>query len=362
MVIKLKALFFILISGLLVSTLSWGAEVYEFYHGTRAMAMGNAFVAVADDEQAVFLNPAGLAGIKNTEFTLLTADLISSYDIVLSALSGYSAISGITGKEGADLSDVVMGKNIYGRAQLTSTLVMPYFGLGFIVDSQVGLSSVNRVLPKINLGYMTTNGVQASFGAPIWKNFRKKGELRIGIGGKYLFRRGGFRTLKTVETVNLTRAKLSQITGPYGTGIGVDVGSQYYFRASNHLSFSLGCVYTDIGDTNFGAKPMPIKGNLATGGMVKYTLGKSAVSFSYDYKHILEKTDWRKKNHFGLEVSLPMVKLWGGINQVFVTYGAAVDLWLFKVSGISYAVEHGSFVHINPERRYEAQIVTTFEL
>jgi hypothetical protein len=41
---------------------------YNFAYGTKAMAMGNAFTAVADDLTAVFWNPAGLVAMRSPEF------------------------------------------------------------------------------------------------------------------------------------------------------------------------------------------------------------------------------------------------------------------------------------------------------
>ncbi len=46
---------------LLVPSLGWGAGFALFEHGNRAMAMGGAFTAVADDPSAIYWNPAGLA-------------------------------------------------------------------------------------------------------------------------------------------------------------------------------------------------------------------------------------------------------------------------------------------------------------
>jgi hypothetical protein len=43
---------------------------YNFAYGTKAMAMGNAFTAVADDLTAAFWNPAGLAAKRSPEFYL----------------------------------------------------------------------------------------------------------------------------------------------------------------------------------------------------------------------------------------------------------------------------------------------------
>jgi len=44
-----------------VPSLSWGSGFSLFEHGNRAMAMGGAFTAVADDPSALFWNPAGMA-------------------------------------------------------------------------------------------------------------------------------------------------------------------------------------------------------------------------------------------------------------------------------------------------------------
>ncbi len=41
---------------------------YNFVYGTKAMSMGNAFTAVADDLTAVFWNPAGLAAMRSPVF------------------------------------------------------------------------------------------------------------------------------------------------------------------------------------------------------------------------------------------------------------------------------------------------------
>lgn len=45
-------------------------------NGAKAMAMGGAFVGLADDYSAVFWNPAGLTQMKQASFSLLVADVI----------------------------------------------------------------------------------------------------------------------------------------------------------------------------------------------------------------------------------------------------------------------------------------------
>ena len=50
--------------GLLATHVVSAAGIYSEGIGARALSMGGAFVAVADDSTAVFWNPAGLAQLK----------------------------------------------------------------------------------------------------------------------------------------------------------------------------------------------------------------------------------------------------------------------------------------------------------
>jgi len=60
-----------------VSSLSHGAGFLIYEHGAAAMAMGGAFVAIANNPTAIFHNPAGLAWLKGTQIdfgaTLITS-------------------------------------------------------------------------------------------------------------------------------------------------------------------------------------------------------------------------------------------------------------------------------------------------
>ena len=47
----------------------------QLFVGTRPLSMGGAFIAVADDANTITWNPAGLPGLRRTEFTTTYADL-----------------------------------------------------------------------------------------------------------------------------------------------------------------------------------------------------------------------------------------------------------------------------------------------
>ncbi len=310
--------------------------------------MGGAYVAIVDDEQAIFLNPAGLAGNEKAQFHYVAADLTVSTDLVASFTESAEAFGNLS----PETLNVLMGKNIYSQVMLTPTLLMPNFGVSVLVDGQYAVLAENKALPQLTLGYQTTNGGQAAYGFKLGGRRRSRSELRLGIGGKVLWRRGGYNTLSLSQILSIGPSTLSEVSGNFGMGLGLDLGSQYRFKLMDRLTLSSGVAFTDIGDTSFGEMAAPVKNNLSVGVAAQYDLRYSSVVLAYDYQHLLEETDWRKKTHVGLGVILPMVSLYGGINQVSLTYGASVDLWLFRVTALSYAEEQGSYAFQDSMRRW----------
>ncbi|MFP4082813.1 MAG: OmpP1/FadL family transporter [Candidatus Aminicenantes bacterium] len=73
--IQFICIFLLVFFGMISFTQGAGFLIYE--HGATAMAMGGAFVALANDPSAVFHNPAGIAWLKGTQISLGTT-LITS--------------------------------------------------------------------------------------------------------------------------------------------------------------------------------------------------------------------------------------------------------------------------------------------
>ena len=55
---------------LLVPAASHGAGFALFEHGARAVALGGAFGATADDPTAIYFNPAGIAFLQGTQMAV----------------------------------------------------------------------------------------------------------------------------------------------------------------------------------------------------------------------------------------------------------------------------------------------------
>jgi long-chain fatty acid transport protein len=70
-----------------LSSLSHGAGFLIYEHGAAAMAMGGAFVALADNPTAVFHNPAGIAFLEGTQISLGTTLITSNSSLELTNLA-----------------------------------------------------------------------------------------------------------------------------------------------------------------------------------------------------------------------------------------------------------------------------------
>lgn len=356
--LKLPAAFLLVAAGLSLNSPEAQAGYYpKLFTGTRASGMGGAFVAVADDEQAIFMNPAGLAGVKGFTFNYAAADVEMSWGTIATGLEGMSAFSSFS----ADTLNLLMKKNIFVHTQFTPSLIMPNFGISLISDQQFSVLEQNVANPSTRLGYMMTNGFQLAYGASLLpKRMRLLQDFRVGVAGKLLWRRGGIYDLTVIEVMNMTQDamnSLHQLTGNYGRGYGLDIGTQYLRKVGKRLTLSGAAVMTDLGHTHFDdPKAMPQASNLTLGFAAAYNLKRIKLTYALDYAHALEDMDFRGHLHTGVELQFPFITISGGFNQMNLTYGASFDLWIFRITAASYAEEMASLSGQNSERRYALRI------
>lgn len=350
---------------LICSQTVWAMGEYrDLFRGARATAMGNAFTAIADDEQALYMNPAGLAGVEKYRIQYLALTLEAPPDL-LETVDTLSTMS----LEQPEALNTLMGKHLFAHAQLTPTLIMPNFAVGIIADQRAALYAKNQSYPQLTVGYQTTNGVQAGYGVSLFQSSRRNqvGDLRVGVGGKILWRRGGYHTLTLTELfTQLGQSDViglkNIVTGEFGRGYGFDLGMQYVRKFGSDFTLSAGSSWTEIGDISFDSGSETQKGNLSAGLAFAYRPGLFSMTFAYDYRHILNPGDWDLKQHFGLQLGLPMLTLYGGLNQFHPTYGISFNAWLAKVTAVSYREELGSQFREDSERRYLLQVELAFGL
>lgn len=345
--------------GLFLGTQVQADEFRPLFRGARAQAMGNAFTAVADDEEAIFYNPAGLAGIRQFSIHLASVnaevsnDLIDSLPVLTRSLSnpGISSVNNL------------MGKDISLRGQGFAAIMIPKFAIAGIFDEQAAIRIKNASLPTGLLGAQSTYGAQIGFGTTLAKLKKKKGEFRVGLAAKVLWRGGGYQPLTLSQLLTLDTGTITTAWSNPGLGIGADFGTQFIYQMKKGFSLMAGLAFTDIGDTAFNApNANPQKSNLVVGIAARVQNSGFTGTLSYDYAHILEYTDWRKKIHLGLELKFPLLSLSCGLSQMNFTYGAALDFGLIQVRYASYAEELGTLAGQDTERRQVLNVSVKFSL
>jgi hypothetical protein len=137
--------------------------------GARSMAMGNSFVAVADDGDAVFANPAGVGLIENREVTYTNVSLL------------YSGIDGDN-----------LGQHVISYVQPLGGMGL---GLGF---------------ERIGSGLMSENGAFLSLAMGLGKN------LNLGVNAKYLF--------WSVDDIPPDNGVADPLSGASAGALGIDLG------------------------------------------------------------------------------------------------------------------------------------------
>lgn len=336
-------------------------DLRSLYTGARARAMGGAFTGLADDEQAIFINPAGLAQVPDYRLTYLNLDVLASTDIY----STYTESRDLFQNFGDDTVNALLGKNIFARAQYTPSLLAAGFGVAAIVDYQGGLLARNPVFPTVQLGFQTTSGVQVAYGVSVLgRRGRSKAgrhDLRVGVAAKYLTRKGGFPTFDLLDLVNIDRAVVSNRLGPAGTGYGLDLGVHYAWRLSSNFEVMAGAAYNNIGDIAFRPpgnvagtiRPDPIFANLRAGVATRYKTRGVSASWAFDLQNLNISTDWRKRVRTGAEVSIPLFTFAAGLSQFYPTYGVTVDLLVARFTLLSFKEEFGVVLRQSPARVYQ---------
>jgi hypothetical protein len=319
----------------------------------RQMAMGGIGVGLADDEYALFNNPAGLAGQKSRKFRPVNVALEGSLDIYGSLSTVTEAMSNF----GIGTLNELMGKDIYLRASTAPLITLPSFALAFVGDAQGSLLIRNQANPTYRIGNMLTYGIQAGMGWSFKSGRRPVDEWRFGLAGKVLWRKGGIYDLGTPEFLNLANdaeGYIAQLVGEYGMGLGADVGVQYVRHLDNKGSdLFIGASLTDVGGTRFDvgtARSIAMNPSVGVGWIKKTDFLRFKAGL--DLRNLDREMRFSNKIHFGTETSLPLFDLYAGMNQMNLTYGAAFDIWVLRITALSYAEELGVAFHQNTSRRY----------
>ena len=223
----------LLFSLLFVSALI--AQFDQLFVGTRPLSMGGAFIAVADDANAITWNPAGLPGLRRTEFTTTYADLYAmgitqSYVGLVRPFSDRIALGFDWSNVGFDDKELLYAENKLNFALGYQPHKM--FSLGFT------LKYLMRDMQLDGTSYGKSSGIGYDAGILI----QPLKNLKMGLG---LYDLGGTQVAykdKTSEVILGQAFKLGISYMPIDVlTLAADFGDRFHFGAEYIFANRISC-------------------------------------------------------------------------------------------------------------------------
>lgn len=350
-------------------------EVSYLARSPRALLMGDAYTAIADDEFTLFYNPAALGRNKGVSLTLLDptfglTDALSELDRFKNFPSGDGAAPQIANR--------IMDFPIYLQAGIFPTLKMGQFGFTLFANSKSSLVLRNATNPELDINYKYDRGFIFGFahniGSGAYASRVKKSSKttvsagsRLSFGGaiKHMNRQGlqdQFDLFGTtiLSKINSGATDINSLKDAFGyskgSAWGYDLGAEYAL-SSGRKTLTSAISILDIGSTRFtkteGSGKIPKQDMMINSGIAyKHDLGLLDYTLSADIHPMNSGIDFGRKFHFGTELSLPLITLNAGWSEGYLSYGGSIKLWPIKITTGFYGVEVGSHYREQVAKRF----------
>lgn len=342
---------------ILLSALAQAAEKYEFYNGVRQLGMGGAGIAVANDETAVFINPAALGKLRDPFLTIVDPELHMS-SAIGSYTSGFDfnliGIENIAEKI-RDNPD----KHFHLKGQVFPSIVVPNFAAGVLIKYEMN-GDFDSTDNEVDLDYVN------DFTAVLGYNLRLfDGRLKVGFSGRYI-NRSIIKASDSIPVADIDGADAENLA-QNGGGIALDAG--VILTAPWATLPTLAVVVRDIGDTSFdlgagfasgtGVKPDSVKQSVDAALAFFPIIGKrTRTTITFEMRDILSEDeddteDIYRLLHGGVELNISDVFfIRGGMNGRYWTAGLEFAIQNFQFQAASYGEEIGTAETTKEDRRY----------
>lgn len=358
----------------LFSTQSFGADALYFgirrgFEGTRALGMGNAFTAVANDNTAIFYNPAGLSQLKEGE---------SNYFIKMDGdpeiLDFYDDIDKASDQEDDNqaISDAIQknyGKHYSFRGPSLGFLwARPNWGIAFIpLDLSIDMGLHRTVGPSVNLVAVQDSTLAFTYNWKLKGNEDKYGKFSVGVTSKLIYRLN-VNEVVDAASISLNDEIFNEEDAKEGMTVDADVGFMWV-GPWQRFNPTAAMVIRNIGDYGYftnlkligdnSGKPENLHRVIDLGSSMelgRWWIWTSRVAF--DIRDILHP-NWnlQKGFHLGAEFMWDVTSWFrggwrAGLNQGYWTAGFTGELGIFKLDLASYGEEVGTSDSKIENRRY----------
>ncbi len=344
--------FFVTFLALLLAAPTMAAELPSLFEGVRPLGMGGAFTAVADDENALFYNPAGLNQIEKRRFAVLNP-LIDASENGFDFFEDVQDTDFDTTKEVTDLIRQHLGENFHFRAALFPHYVQKNFGIGGLGQLKTNLEARNLAFPVTNVEAfgVATGQVGLAYGL--------LGErLRIGATARYVSATSIDQSYTAGEIADPNFEDRVEDDAQDGSGLGFDLGAMYALPLPFDLTVA--AVIQNLADTDLGDAGK-ISQQINFGVATRHSLPWFDLTGALDWVDVANEVgiddDIYKRIHLGVEARLPRIlSLRTGLYQGYGSFGATLDFRALKIDYANYAEEIGAFAGSEANRRHILQV------
>lgn len=361
MIVKNKKLFLFFI--IFFSTVCSASETHYLLRSPKALLMGDAFTAIANDEFGIYYNPASLGNGKLIEFSAINPTF--SIANLLSDADKFTNLS----SEPTEVAETLMNTPLYLQTMGAPTLKFGPVGFSMFANLRTNFNLQNVIYPQMEIDYRFDKGFMLAY-AHSWgsggkyekynpykrKKIASSGyRISLGVAGKYIDRSvliGNF-SLFGVELLNAISSGSGDLNTirenlgySRGNGYGLDTGISLLFSTGrSELNFAASIL--DVTGTNFerteGTAEVPEQEMMINLGV---SFSQDLPAFDYriaiDLHPMNNSMEFLRKLHIGAEISLPVIDFFVGYGSGYLSYGLQFNLWFMKVIGGLYGIEVGS--------------------
>lgn len=349
----------------------------------RALLMGGAYTAVADESSVLLYNPAGLARLPEGDVVITPLHFSADRNLTALLLNPRDVQNQYAGLSTTDLSGKIGTSLYFDDTARLPVLYNPKQGMAFGIGMEA-LGAVQVVkgafsLPALQLEAFADKSV-------LWSQYGNAGPFSFGITFKGIQRLGVDKTIDALTLfasggqLNLSNDPDYQALqqGKTRSSGGVDMGMMFYFPGSDNWQPRIGVAVLNLGghdslgfhgiwfgeptDPNghplYGEFPL----NVAAGFAVSPTYGVVRYTFDFDLvdltKTALDGNSLNNRSRVGMEIGIgphadgtSLFSILFGWNAKHFSVGVLSRITIFEIGFGRYTVEKGLAPGQNPEDR-----------